>query len=312
MKILVPSIVDLAGELHPLVHVERYDPRAPLPAEHRDAEAIVTWGNSPENLDSLRSLDRLRWVQALSAGVDHVLKIDVPDDVIVTSGSGLHDRTVTEHATALALTLLRRMPEAAAAQRRHEWSSDIGGVQPLRPEGRVTSFIDANVTIWGFGNIGQNLAGVLSMLGARVTGVARSAGERGGFPVVAESDIEGVLEGTDVLIMVLPSTDETRHALDAARIAALPAHAYVVNVGRGSTLDEAALAAALRAGDLAGAALDVTQTEPLPASSELWDTPNLILTPHAAGGRPDGAQKLIRENLRAFLAGDPLRNVVTR
>ena len=312
MKILVPSTVDLAGELHPLVQVESYDPSAPIPGEHRDAEALVTWGNSPESLDSIARLERLRWVQALSAGVDHVLKIDFPDGVIVTSGSGLHDRTVTEHATTLALTLLRRMPEAAAAQARHEWSSEIGGVQPLRPEGRVTSFIDANVTIWGFGNIGQNLAGVLSMLGARVTGVARSAGERGGFPVVAESELEALLETTDVLIMVLPSTDETRHALDAARLARLPRHAYVVNVGRGSTLDEDALAAALRSGELAGAALDVTETEPLPASSELWDVPNLLITPHAAGGRPDGASALIRENLHALLAGEPLRNVVER
>ena len=309
MKILVPSIVDLAGELHPLVQVAHYDPHAPIPAEHLDAEAIVTWGNNAENLASIPSLTRLRWVQALSAGVDHVLKIDFPDGVIVTSGSGLHDRTVTEHALALALTLLRRMPDAAVAQQRHEWSREIGGVQPLRPADRVTSFIDANVTVWGFGNIGQNLARILAALGANVTGVAQSAGERGGFPVVAS--VDEVLDTTDVLIMVLPSVDSTHHALDAARIARLPKHAYVVNVGRGSTLDEAALAAALRGGSLAGAALDVTETEPLPAASALWETPNLVITPHAAGGRPDGAEKLIRENLHAFLAGDPLRNVVS-
>jgi len=312
MKILVPETIDVPGELHPLVHVERYDPRAPIPVEHRDAEAIVTWGNGPANLATIPELSKLRWLQALSAGVDHVLSLDVPDGVIVTSGSGLHDRTVAEHATALALTLLRRVPEAAAAQRRREWSSELGGVQPLRPEDRVTSFIGAEVLIWGFGNIGQHLAGVLSLLGARVTGVARSAGERAGFPVIAEHDVDEALARTDVLIMVLPSTDETRHALDAARIARLPRHAYVINVGRGSTIDEAALAAALRSGSLAGAALDVTEIEPLPAESELWDTPNLILTPHAAGGRPDGAAALIRENLRAFLAGEEMRNVIDR
>jgi phosphoglycerate dehydrogenase-like enzyme len=308
----VPSTVDLAGELHPLVMVESYDPYAAIPAEHHDAEAIVTWGNNSQNLDSIARLERLRWVQALSAGVDHVLKVDFPDGVIVTSGSGLHDRTVAEHATALALTLLRRMPEVSAAQERHEWSSELGGLQPLRPQDRVTSFIDANVVIWGFGNIGQNLAGVLSLLGAKVRGVARSAGERGGFPVIAEDELDEALAATDVLIMVLPSTEATHHALDAARLARLPRHAYVINVGRGSTIDEAALAAALRSGSLAGAALDVTETEPLPEESELWDTPNLIITPHAAGGRPDGAQRLIRENLHAFLAGEPLRNVVER
>ncbi|GGF38725.1 phosphoglycerate dehydrogenase [Microbacterium sorbitolivorans] len=312
MKILVPETIDVPGELHPLVHVERYDPHTPIPAEHLDAEAIVTWGNGPESLESIPKLTQLRWLQALSAGVDHVLSLDVPEGVIVTSGSGLHDRTVTEHATALALTLLRRMSDAAAAQERHEWSSEIGGVQPLRPADRVTSFIDANVLVWGFGNIGQNLARVLTLLGANVRGVARSAGERGGFPVIAEGDIDEALGDTDVLVMVLPSTDATHHALGAARLAKLPRHAYLVNVGRGSTVDETALAAALRSGEIAGAAIDVTETEPLPESSALWDTRNLIITPHAAGGRPDGAAMLIRENLHALLAGTPLRNVVER
>ena len=310
MKLLVPTNIDLPGELHPLVNVAGYDPHAAIPEEHRDAEALVMWGNNAESLASFTTLPQLKWVQALSAGVDHVLKIDFPADTIVTGGSGVHDRTVTEHALAISLNLLRRLPQAAEAQRRHEWSREIGGVQPLHPEGRVTSFIDANVTIWGFGNIGQNLATVLTALGAHVTGVARSAGERAGFPVV--DSIDEVLDTTDVLIMVLPSEAATHHALNAARLAKLPEHAYVVNVGRGSTLDETALAAALRSGALAGAALDVTEVEPLPADSELWDTPNLIITPHAAGGRPDGAFALIQHNLHALLAGESMRNVVAR
>jgi phosphoglycerate dehydrogenase-like enzyme len=176
----------------------------------------------------------------------------------------------------------------------------------------VTTLLGARVLIWGFGAIGQTLAPVLRLLGASVRGAARSAGERSGFPVVAEEDLEAELARTDVLVMVLPATHATRHALDARRLAALPAHAYVVNVGRGSTVDETALAEALAAGRLAGAALDVTGTEPLPADSPLWEAPGLLLTPHAAGGRPVGADALITANVAALLAGGELRNVVAR
>jgi phosphoglycerate dehydrogenase-like enzyme len=128
--------------------------------------------------------------------------------------------------------------------------------------------------------------------------------------VVDESHLRDQLAQTDVLIMILPSTPATRGALDADTLAALPAHAWVVNVGRGDAVDEPALMDALRGGRIGGAALDVTSIEPLPADSPLWDTPNLIITPHAAGGRPLGALDLLAENVNALLAGRPLRNVV--
>ena len=204
------------------------------------------------------------------------------------------------------------MPAAARAQAEHRWADELGGLQPLRPEGQVTTLIGARVLVWGFGAIGQTLAPVLKALGAEVRGAARRAGERSGFPVAGEDDLERELGRTDVLIMILPSTAATDRALDARRLAALPAHAYVVNVGRGSTVDEAALVAALEEGRLAGAALDVTRMEPLPADSPLWDAPNLVLTPHAAGGRPVGADALVSANVAALLAGRELRNVVDR
>jgi phosphoglycerate dehydrogenase-like enzyme len=151
-------------------------------------------------------------------------------------------------------------------------------------------------------------------LGARVTGVASSDGERYGFPVVAASRLDEVLPTADVLVSLLPATAATHHALDAGTLALLPAHARFVNAGRGATVDEEALVAALRAGTLAGAALDVTETEPLPADSPLWDAPGLILTPHVAGGRPQGAAPFVTEQLRAWLADGAagLRNVVDR
>jgi phosphoglycerate dehydrogenase-like enzyme len=166
------------------------------------------------------------------------------------------------------------------------------------------------VVIWGFGGIAATLAPLLTALGARVTGVARTAGERHGFPVVTADDLPALLPATDVLISILPATDSTVRILNAAVLDRLPPHAWVVNVGRGSTLDETALLAALRSGRIGGAALDVFEIEPLPADSGLWDEPNVIMSPHAAGGRPLGAAALVGENLSAFVDGRSLRNRV--
>jgi phosphoglycerate dehydrogenase-like enzyme len=313
VKILLPGSLPLAPALPEGVDAVRYDVAAPVPEEHLDAEALVVWGNAPADLRAVAGrMPRLRWVQTLAAGPDAVLGAGFPGDVVVTSGVGLHDRPVTEHALALVLALLRRLPAALAAQAEHRWADELGGLQPLHPEGAVTTLLDARVLVWGFGNIGQNLAPLLQALGAQVGGVGRSAGERSGFPVVAEDRLEAELEHTDVLVMILPATEATTHALDAGRLAALPRHAFVVNVGRGSTVDEPALVAALTEGRIAGAALDVTEVEPLPAESPLWDAPNLLLTPHAAGGRPVGADELVAANLAALLADRELRNVVAR
>ncbi|GAA4285750.1 phosphoglycerate dehydrogenase [Georgenia daeguensis] len=311
MKILLPSSVPLAPPLPEEVSAVVYDAAAPVPEEHLDAEALVVWGNRAEDLAAVAGrMPNLRWVQTLAAGPDAVLSAGFPPEVVVTSGVGLHDATVTEHALALTLALLRRLPQSAAAQAEHRWADEIGGIQPLRPDGAVTSLIGARVLVWGFGNIGRNLAPLLRGLGAQVRGVARTAGRRDGFDVVAEEDLDAELAGTDVLIMILPATPQTERALDADRLAALPSHAFVVNVGRGTTVDEDALASALRSGGIAGAAVDVTAVEPLPADSPLWDLPNLLITPHAAGGRPVGADELVAENLAALRAGGQLRNVV--
>jgi phosphoglycerate dehydrogenase-like enzyme len=313
MKLLLPDSLPLAPTLPDGVQAVVYDASVPVPDEHLDAEALVVWGSSSDDLRAVAGrMPRLRWVQTLAAGPDAVLAAGFPEDVVVTAGLGLHDATVTEHAVALVLALLRRLPAAARAQAEHRWARELGGLQPLRPADGVTSLIGARVLVWGFGHIGQTLAPVLRSLGAEVRGAARSAGERAGFPVVAEQDLEAELGRTDVLVMILPSTPATTRALDAGRLAALPPHAYVVNVGRGSTVDEAALVEALTGRRIAGAALDVTEEEPLPAGSPLWDAPGLVLTPHAAGGRPVGADELIAANVAALLAGRELRNVVER
>ncbi len=295
------------------VEVAPYVMREEVPEAHLDAEAIVTWA-SPQRVmdDAARRLSRLRWVQTLNAGPDQALAAGFAPDVVIASGRGLHDTTVAEHTLALLLASVRRLDRTLDAQRRGEWDRELGREQ-ARDESSFT-LRGAHVVIWGFGSIAAVLAPQLTALGARVTGVASLDGERYGRPVVSSDRLTEVLPTADVLVSLLPATPQTHHALDASVLALLPAHARFVNVGRGATVDEPALVAALRSGALAGAALDVTETEPLPADSALWDAPHLILTPHVAGGRPQGAAAFVTDQVRRWLAGGPaaIRNVVAR
>ncbi|WP_372456733.1 NAD(P)-dependent oxidoreductase [Cellulomonas wangsupingiae] len=311
--ILIPRDVDGAPSLPSGVVAVPYDVTAPPPPQAAEADALVVWGNPPDRLAELAAAaPRLRWVQTLAAGPDAVLAAGFADDVVVTNGRGLHDATVAEHVLALTLACVRRVPDLVRAQAEHRWAHELGGLQPLHPAGAVRTLIGAQVTVWGFGSIAARLAPLLVGLGARVTGVATSAGERHGFPVVTPADLPDVLPRTDVLIGLLPALDATRHAIGAHVLDLLPSRAWVVNAGRGSTLDEDALLAALRAGGVAGAALDVFATEPLPADSPLWSEPGVLVSPHAAGGRPVGWTDLVADNVDRFLAGRTLRNVVDR
>lgn len=310
MKVLLPDTIDL--DLH-LDDSAVYRVGEPLPDEHTDAEVLVVWGNPADTLaDAARRLTRLRWVQTLAAGPDAVLAAGFAPDVVVTAGLGLHDRTVTEHTLALVLAVARRLHLLVRAQIGHRWAEELGGIQPVREPAAFRTLRGASVVIWGFGGIAATCAPLLTALGAHVTGVARSAGVRHGHPVVTADELPALLPRTDLLLSILPATPETARLIDARILSYLPAHAWVVNVGRGSVLDEDALLDAIRGGRIAGAALDVFATEPLPPGSGLWDEPNVLITPHAAGGRPLGAEELIRHNLAALRAGQPMRNVVSR
>jgi phosphoglycerate dehydrogenase-like enzyme len=312
MKVLLPDTITLDLDVPADVTTVVYDVRSPIPAEHVDAEVLVVWGTPPSVLaDAAGRMTNLRWVQTLAAGPDHVLEAGFAPDVQLTAGLGLHDDTVAEHTLALVLAAARRLHTLTRAQIGHRWAQELGGIQPVRETANFRTLRDATVTIWGFGGIAATLAPLLTALGASVTGIARTAGTRHGYPVLTEEAFPGLLPRTDVLISILPSTPATTRILNAAVLAQLPAHAWVINVGRGTTLDEDDLLAALRSGRLAGAALDVFDTEPLPASSPLWDEPDVIITPHAAGGRPLGAAALLAENLAAFRADRPLRNQVS-
>ncbi|WP_156226128.1 NAD(P)-dependent oxidoreductase [Pseudactinotalea suaedae] len=311
MKILVPTVIPIDFETPDGVTRVDYDVTSPIPPEHRDAEAVVVWLNPGERLRAMPSeLPELRWVQGLMAGTDSVQAAFAGTDVTIAAGTGLHDQPVAEHTLALILAAARRLDEAFAAQSERRWLEEHGGNQIRNRQG-FTTLAGARVLIWGFGGIGVTLAGYLTALGAEVTGVARSAGERHGYRVITPDDLAAELGTTDVLVDILPGSAETDAAIGAEVFEALPAHAWFVNVGRGVTVDEEALEAALRSGSIAGAALDVFRTEPLPEDSSLWQGPNLLVTPHAAGGRPQQPGKLIAENLRRYRAGEQLLGVTT-
>ncbi|CAL5873267.1 uncharacterized protein PFLUO_LOCUS7536 [Penicillium psychrofluorescens] len=312
MKLLYPTSVKLPIPTLKgfTVTLYTYNVKEPIPEELIDADILVTWANSAENLqDAAKRMKNLRWIQSLAAGPNDVLSagFDV-SRITVTTGSGLHDRPVAEHALGLLLDACRHFYEMRDYQLQSKWPAHLGGSFPRG--GQLTTLRDAHVLIWGFGNIAKKLAPHLTALGAHVTGLARGPGVRDGVEVYGEDKISELLPKTDALVMILPGAESTNNALNAERLKLLPKHAWVVNVGRGTSVDEDALADALDKGEIAGAALDVFKKEPLPESSRLWKTPNLIISPHAAGGRPEGCEELIADNLRLFLAEQPLKNVI--
>ncbi|KAM0809760.1 putative D-isomer specific 2-hydroxyacid dehydrogenase NAD-binding domain-containing protein [Seiridium cardinale] len=314
MKLLYPT--SLALDVKSLegfsVELQPYDVTKPIPEEHTDASVLVTWTNTASNLsDAAKRLTKLGWIQSLAAGPNDVLNAGFDASKIkITTGSGLHDHTVAEHALGLLLNAARRFYEMRDYQLQSKWPHHLGGPQPDRPKGKFTTLRDANILIWGYGNIAKSLAPHLTGLGAQVRGIARSMGVRNGVEVYSEDKLSELLPKTDALVMILPGSDSTKHALNAERLKLLPNHAWVVNVGRGTSIDEEALSSALENSQIGGAALDVFDKEPLPEDSKLWKAPNCIVSPHAAGGRPQGAEVLIAENLRKFVAGQDLRNII--
>lgn len=319
MKLLVPTpestnqslVLDIQSIEGFPVTIHPYNVKELIPEDLIDAEFLVVWTNSPENLsDAAKRMKKLRWIQSCAAGPNDIFNAGFDPSIPVCTGSGLHDHTVAEHTLGLLLNAARRFYEMRDFQLQSQWPQHLGGPQPDRPKDRFTTLRDATVTIWGFGNIAKKLAPWLVSLGATVRGVARKPGVRDGYEVFGEDQLPEVLKTTDALVMILPGDASTKHALNKERLARLPKHAWVVNVGRGTCIDEEALFASLSKQDIGGAALDVFDKEPLPSDSKLWTVKNCVISPHAAGGRPQGAEALIAENLRKVLAGQTLKNVV--
>lgn len=269
----------------------------------------VLFGYIPPSL--LAGAKQLRWLCAASAGVDHLLDDAVwpHPDCLLSNSSGAYGPTISEHIIMVLLMLLRRMPEYQDALSRREWPY----LTPIR------SIAGSHAVILGTGDIGSHTARRLKALGAKVTGVCRSgrSGEPAFDAVLPVSALDEALPTADALIMALPATSGTVNILSRPRISLLPPSAYVVNVGRGSAIDQDALVEALQAGRLAGAALDVMTPEPLPEDNPLWTCPNVILTPHISGNMSLGLTcdldvEMFCDDLARYAAGEPPLRLVDR
>ena len=253
----------------------------------------------------------LQWYCCSFAGVDIYCKdpsVFANPQCLLTNSSG-YGVTIAEHVVMVTLMLLRRMPEYEAVVRQHSWSRQL----PIR------SIRDNEFTILGTGNIGTNVAQRLRGMGAaKITGLSRSGRPSADFDqVLPIPRLDEVLPETKILVMALPSTPETENILSRERIALLPPEAYVINVGRGTALDQDALTEALNSRRLAGAALDVMVPEPLPPDHPLWNARNLILTPDVSGNMTLGYTcdvnvDMFCEDLANYAAGRPLKNLVDR
>lgn len=254
---------------------------------------------------------RLRWVHSPAAGVGGMLFPAMRDsDVIVTNARGMTSVAVAEHALALMLSIWRRIPEAVRAQRATYWMQAELSRQPTL-RGRTLGLV-------GLGAIGTEVARMAAGLGMRVIATRRDATAPlppGVSEVLPPGQLATLLAQSDVVVLAAPLTRETRGMIGATELAQMKPTALLVNVARGKLVDQTALVAALRAGSIGGAALDVFEHEPLQASSPLWKMPNVLLTPHVAGFREDyweAATEMFAQNLARFIARQPLVNVVEK
>ena len=269
----------------------------------------ILYAHSPDLLRAAPAT--LKWYCCSFAGVDPYCKdpsIFANPDCILTN-SNVYGVTIAEHVVMVTLMLLRRMPEYEEVVRNRSWSNQL----PIR------SIRDNEFTILGTGNIGVNVADRMRGMGAaKIIGLSRSGRPHPAFDEVHPiADLDKVLPDTKILVMALPGTAETIHILNRERIALLPKDAYIINVGRGTAIEQEPLIEALNEGRIAGAALDVMDPEPLPHDHPLWSAKNLILTPHVSGNMTlgytcDTNVAMFCEDLKNYAAGKPLNGFVNR
>jgi glyoxylate/hydroxypyruvate reductase len=274
------------------------------------ASAEVLFDVDPPNVRAgfVDRAPRVRWIQASSSGVGGWIQrlglVDAP--VQVTNAAGIHAVPLAEFALLAMLYFAKRMPRVHADRAARRWERFCGDM--LRGH---------TVGVIGLGAVGREVARVAHAVGMRVLGLRRSAaaGVEDVERVFGPEGLHTLLAESDYVVLIVPSTRDTDALLDTAAIAHMKPGAVLINMARGSVVDEVALVDALRSGHLGGAALDVVRREPLPADSPLWELPNVLITPHSmstAFGENELLVDLFRDNLRRYLAGEPLRNLVDK
>lgn len=280
-----------------------------LPAELPDTDIFVGYSLRPEQLQYAKAL---KWIHSTAAGVAQLTYPELrAAKLIVTNARGIFSVPMAEHAMGMLVALARNFPAAMQHQARAHWSQQDLWNTPQR----LTEVNGASLLIVGYGSIGREIARLASAFGMRVTGVTRSGRSEPGAAgrIVPVSELDRVLPDADYVLIAAPETSETKHMFDAARLARMKRGARLLNVARGSLIEETALIAALESGALAGAALDVTSTEPLPPESPLWRAPNLMITPHVSAVSDRlwrRETQLLMELLEQWFRGEELSNRV--
>ena len=267
------------------------------------AGAEIVYGNSPALIENAPDL---KWFCSASAGVDHYIKAGAFDgrDIILTNSSGSFGMSISEYIVMSALYMMRRMPEYKILMEENVWAMDYLNIRTL---------FDSKIVVLGTGDLGKTFAKrARGFDPASIIGVSRTGNPVPEFDkVVPISEIDSVISDVDLLVMCLPGTSETENILSKELIDKMPNTAFVINVGRGSAVDEDALIEALENEKLAGATLDVLREEPLPSDSPLWNVKNLIITPHISGQETtqwtrDNSYNMFCEDLENYFEGRPL------
>jgi len=266
----------------------------------RDAEVYIGSGVPAE---VLAVAPRLRWAHTTNAGVSSLMYPEMrASDVILTNAAGIHAEPMAESVLAMMLYFARGFDYAVDAQRRRSWDES----KLVSTGAQVRELSSSTVGIIGFGGIGKAVARRAETLGMTVMSTnSRST----------RAELERLLERSHYVVLTVPDTPETRGLIGAAELARMRPDAVLINVARGAVVDEVALTDALEAGRIRGAGLDVFTEEPLPETSPLWNTPGVLITPHASAVSWHYWERqlsLILENLNRYLTGQPLLNVVNK
>ena len=305
MKIVMTTVGhtdvdDLCATFPEVTFVPATTPDAQL-REIVDADALY----GMPTREAFRAAKKLRWVHRPGTGIDdlHRLPELVDSDVTLTNVRGTHANAMADHVFAQLLALTHRVPQAWDDQRAHRW--DVGS-----HDGKVVEITGKTMGIVALGGIGMAIARRANGFGMKVLGVDAGKVDAPEWLTAWGLDrLDDLLAAVDVVAVAAPLTKQTRGLLDRRRLGLMKPGAYLFVVSRGGIVDEAALMDALRSGRLAGCGLDVTAIEPLPPESPLWDTPNLLISPHASALTAemwDGRFQVYKENLRRYLAGEPL------
>jgi len=289
-----------------VLHLPNYDH---LAKELPDADIFVGYSLRPEQLKEAK---KLKWIHSTAAGVAQLMYSELRDSgIMVTNPSGIFSVPMAEHTMGLLLALARNFPDSVRGQDRARWAQQEIWDQPQH----LTELNGKVLLIVGYGSIGREVAKRAKAFDMRVWGMTRSGmGEQAYVEnIFAVSQLAEALPDADYVMICAPETAETKDLIGAAEIAKMKRGARLINVARGSLLDETALVQALESGALGGAALDVAQTEPLPAESPLWKAPNLFITPHTSGVSDrlwDRQTAILIALLERWFAGQDLFNQV--